>query len=128
MITFMIVGRGEPLYEFESKGDNGEGTTALRQFVLHASLDSLHSILWSNSSTFLRVIDRFNSHLVSSYVTPGGTTMLLLHNGKSEDIVRQFFVEAHEIYVKNMMNPVKLYLNILYTFITSNSIFIVYNI
>ena len=84
MITFMIVGRGEPLYEFESKGDNnGEATTALRQFVLHASLDSLHSILWSNSSTFLRVIDRFNSHLVSSYVTPGGTTMLLLHNGNT---------------------------------------------
>ena len=78
----IIVGRGEPLYQFESKGDNnGDATTALRQFVLHASLDSLHSLLWSNSSTFLRVVDRFNSYLVSAYVTPGGTTMLLLHNG-----------------------------------------------
>ena len=102
----MIVGRGEPLYQFESKSENNEATTALRQFVLHASLDSLHSLLWSNSSTFLRIVDRFNSYLVSAYVTPGGTTMLLLHNGKSEDLVRQFFLEAHELYVKNVMNPV----------------------
>ena len=30
---------------------------------------------------------------------------LLLHNGKSEDAIRQFFAETHELYVKYLMNP-----------------------
>ena len=30
--------------------------------------------------------------------------LLLLHDGKSEDSVRVFFTECHELYVKQMMN------------------------
>lgn len=69
-------------------------------------------------------MDRFNSLLVSAYVTPGiglfsstlpmemletmivgGAVFLLLHNGKNEDAVRGFFTEVHDIYVKYLMNP-----------------------
>lgn len=42
---------------------------------------------------------------MSAYVTQGGKTFLLLHNGKSEDAVRAFFTEVHELYVKFLMNP-----------------------
>ena len=57
------------------------------------------------SLRFLKVIDKFNYLSVSSYVTFGGKIFLLLHNGKSEDNVRAFFVETHEVFVKYMMNP-----------------------
>ena len=54
---------------------------------------------------YLRVIDRFNNYVISAYVTPGGTHFLLLHDGRSEDSVRMYFTECHELFVKNMMNP-----------------------
>jgi hypothetical protein len=50
-------------------------------------------------------VDKFNFLLVSAYATLGGKIFLLLHNGKSEDAVRAFFTEAHELFVKYMMNP-----------------------
>ena len=55
---------------------------------------------------FLRVVDRFNSLLVSAFITPGGTVMLLLHNGRApEESVRSFFTEASELFAKHIMNP-----------------------
>ena len=55
---------------------------------------------------FLRVVDRFNSLLVSAFITPGGTVMLLLHNGRApEESVRSFFSEASELFAKHIMNP-----------------------
>ncbi len=51
------------------------------------------------------MVDKFNFLLVSAYATLGGKVFLLLHNGKSEDAVRAFFTEVHELYVKYMMNP-----------------------
>jgi hypothetical protein len=53
-------------------------------------------------------VDKFNFLLVSAYVTMGGKYFLLLHNGKNggtEDAVRAFFTEVHELYVKYLMNP-----------------------
>lgn len=38
-------------------------------------------------------------------MSQGGKIFLLLHNGKSEDAVRAFFVETHELYVRYLMNP-----------------------
>jgi hypothetical protein len=54
---------------------------------------------------YLRVIDRFNNYVISAYITPGGMRFLLLHDGHKEDSVRNYFVECHELYTKNMMNP-----------------------
>jgi hypothetical protein len=54
---------------------------------------------------FLRIVDKFNFLLVSAFVTHGGKFFLLLHNGKSEDAVRQFFTDVQDIYVKHMVNP-----------------------
>ena len=61
--------------------------------------------MWTNPLNYLKVIDRFNALQVSAYVTPGGAALLLLHSGRAEEAVRLFFVEAHEMYVKYLMNP-----------------------
>lgn len=54
---------------------------------------------------YLRVVDKVNNQLVSAFLTAGNTKFLLLHNGKSDDSIRNFFYECHELYVKMMMNP-----------------------
>ena len=77
----------------------------LHQFILHSSLDMVDNSMWVNSATFLRVVDRFNHLYVSAYVTPGGAYLLLLHEGRTEDAVRGFMTEMHELYVRYMINP-----------------------
>eukprot|EP01041_Mallomonas_annulata_P007638 gene7638-15631_t len=104
MVVFMIVGRSDPVYEIDL-GSNKDDLAYLHQFILHSSLDLIENAMWINSATFLRVVDRFNNLMVSAYVTPGGAYLLLLHDGRSEDSIRGFFIEAHDIYVKYMMNP-----------------------
>lgn len=46
-----------------------------------------------------------NNQLVSAFLTAGNIKFLLLHNGKNEDSIKNFFYECHELYVKMMMNP-----------------------
>lgn len=110
---FMIVGKNEPLYELDIgstarvTGEN-ENIRYLHQFTMFSSLDMINSTMWTNNATFLRVIDKFNFLLVSAFVTHGGKVLLLLHNGKSEDAIRQFFTETHELFVKYLMNPFSL--------------------
>ena len=46
-------------------------------------------------------MDKFNDLLVSCYNTAGHTRLLLLHDSRlSEDSLRTFFTEVHELYVK----------------------------
>lgn len=115
----MIIGKGEPLYEAELGSNNRDDMAYLHQFIIHSSLDMVENAMWQNSATyveylsvimhdvcrFLRIVDRFNNLVVSAYVTPGGVYLLLLHEGRSEDAVRGFMTEVHEIYVKHMLNP-----------------------
>jgi trafficking protein particle complex subunit 2 len=107
----MIIGKSDPLYETQlTPLKNRESAQAdelayLHQFVLHSSLDMVQSAMNSNAATFLKVVDRFNNSQVSAYVTPGGATFLLLHNGKAEDVTRHFFIEMHELYTRHVMNP-----------------------
>ena len=42
---------------------------------------------------------------VSAHVTAAQVKFLLLHDGKSEDSVRAFFRDVHELYLRVMMNP-----------------------
>lgn len=108
MVVFMIVGKTEPLYEADIGAESDE-LSYLHQFILHSSLDLINTAMWTNNTTFLRVVDRFNSLQISAYVTPGGAVLLLLHNGKGEDAVRSFFIEAHEVYAKYALNPFSIY-------------------
>ena len=107
----MIVGKSDPLYETQLTPLKNRETAQndelayLHQFVLHSSLDMVQSAMESNAATYLKVVDRFNNSQVSAYVTPGGAIFLLLHNGKAEDVTRNFFIETHELYVRHITNP-----------------------
>ena len=48
---------------------------------------------------------KVNHQLVSAFLTAGNIRFLLLHNGKSDDSIKNFFYECHELYVKLTMNP-----------------------
>lgn len=54
----------------------------------------------------LQTIDRFNNLLVTAFVTPGSTRFLLLHDGRHDEGIRQFFVEVYELYVRVSMGKV----------------------
>ena len=87
---FVIVGKSEPIFEARL-GAEKDDLEYLQQFILHSSLDMVHSTTQVTNGTYLKVVDRFNTAQVSAYVTPGGATMLLLHYGKTEEAVRRFF-------------------------------------
>lgn len=51
MVVFMIVGKGEPIYEAEL-GSNGKDELGyLHQFILHSSLDMVDNSMWTNNAT-----------------------------------------------------------------------------
>lgn len=102
MACFMIVGREEPLYELllEPTLSRREDVARATQFILHGSLDLVDLQVWTNPATHLKLVDRHNDQFVSAYVTPSGTRFLLLHDGRSDDSIKAFFVDVHELFVK----------------------------
>ncbi|CAN0125198.1 unnamed protein product, partial [Ectocarpus fasciculatus] len=48
----------------------------------------------------LRLVDKFNEQNVSAFLTAGGAKLMLLHDGRTDDAIRTFFAEVHELYVK----------------------------
>lgn len=54
---------------------------------------------------YLKTIDKFNEISVSCLLTPSNARFLLLHEGKGEDAIKNFFNEVYELFVKVVMNP-----------------------
>eukprot|EP00180_Rhodochaete_pulchella_P001753 Plantae.Rhodophyta-Rhodochaete_pulchella.ctg2623.p2 GENE.Plantae.Rhodophyta-Rhodochaete_pulchella.ctg2623~~Plantae.Rhodophyta-Rhodochaete_pulchella.ctg2623.p2 ORF type:complete len:135 (-),score=33.08 Plantae.Rhodophyta-Rhodochaete_pulchella.ctg2623:7-411(-) len=75
------------------------------QLVVNAALDMVDEVMWANNQMNLRVVDRFNDHVISAFVTAGNFRFMLLHDGRSEEGIKQFFVELYELFVKVVMNP-----------------------
>ena len=55
--------------------------------------------------SFYSDIYKVNQQYVSTFLTAGNIKFLLLHSGKSEDTIKIFFQEVHELYVQLSMNP-----------------------
>eukprot|EP00953_Heterococcus_sp_UTEX-ZZ885_P037665 19335-Heterococcus_DN1.PRE.1 len=109
----MIVGRNEPLYEAEvvlrptasSRGserdrEKDKDSGHLSQFIIHSALDMVERKQGTAINPYLRIVDKFNDQFVSAYLTAGGVKLMLLHDGRAEDAVGNFFKEIHELYVK----------------------------
>ena len=107
-LLFVIVGKNEPLYEAEfNKPPGGQmNDNIMRQnyFVLHSALDLVDRSAWTNPSMNLKVVDKVNHQHVSAFMTASNIKFMLLHAGKGDDAIRNFFVEVYEYYVKVSSN------------------------
>lgn len=104
-LLFLIIGRNEPLYSSEFGKPPGTPATAQtisRQnyIVMHSALDLVEKSAWVNSNMYLKVVDQVNHQMVSTFLTACHVKFMLLHTGKSEDTVRNFFNEMYELYTK----------------------------
>ena len=86
------------MYELlDLAGTRREDVARNAQFLLHAALDCVDIAMWATTNTYLKVVERHNDQLVSAYVTPGGARFLVLHDARSDDGVRAFCNEVHEV-------------------------------
>lgn len=105
-ILFVIVGKNEPLYEAEfNKLYTSDNVLRQNYFVLHSALDLVEKAAWTSTAMNLRVVDKVNHQSISAFVTAGGIKFLVLHSGKSEELLKNFFADVYELYVKLTMNP-----------------------
>lgn len=118
-VLFVIVGRNEPLFEVEidtshSSGSNSTGANqqqssknelATRQnyFVLHSSLDIVEKSAWTTNNMYLRVVDKVNQQQISTFLTAANVKFMLLHGGKGEEVIKNFFNEVYGYYVKQAL-------------------------
>ncbi|ORX58979.1 Sedlin [Hesseltinella vesiculosa] len=106
---FAIVGvTDNPIYETEiipSSRSSRDDHKHLNQFIVHAALDVVEEVQWNTQAMFLKSIDRFNEYFVSCFVTAGNVKLMLLHDQKSEDSIKNFFNEVYEQYIKVLLNP-----------------------
>lgn len=59
-----------------------------------------HGLIRLLGCRYLRLVDKFNEQNVSAFLTAGGAKLMLLHDGRTDDAIRTFFAEVHELYVK----------------------------
>ena len=104
---FVMVAQGDtPVYEAEFLNtQRREDTSHLNQFIIHAALDMVDDAVWGTQSMLFKNVDKFNDYLVSAFVTAGHVRLMLLHDVRNEDGIRNFFHDVHELYVKVLMNP-----------------------
>ncbi|KAL6757324.1 component of TRAPP complex, partial [Haematococcus lacustris] len=108
VLTFVVVGQQDhPIYEADLTGPKEQQAQYLHQFVLHAALDAVDEAMWMTKEPYLKTVDRFNNLLVTAFVTPGNARFLLLHDGRNEESMRNFFLEAYELYIKVILNPLQ---------------------
>nr|KJB37986.1 hypothetical protein B456_006G230100 [Gossypium raimondii] len=107
---FIIASRNDiPIYEAEvGSAAKREDAAQLPQFILQAALDIVQDLAWTTSAMILKTIDKFNDLVVSVYVTDDHTRFMLLHDSRSDDGIKSFFQEVHELYIKSLLNPLYL--------------------
>lgn len=110
-----IVGTEDnPIYtqEFGTFRQGGDGSSRfspemkeLAPFILHAAIDMVEQTASKTNQLYLRTVDNFYSHLVSAFITAGDIKIMLLHETRNEESIRQFFQEVHDLYVKTLLSP-----------------------
>jgi hypothetical protein len=107
-ILFLIVGRNEPLYSSEfTTSQTPVSDSIIRQnyFVMHSALDLVDKCAFTYPSMYLKTVDKVNHQMVTVFLTACHVKFMLLHCGKGDDVMKAFFMEVYELYVKLSMNP-----------------------
>ena len=105
--VFTIINRqDDPIFEADlSSTGKRDDSPHLNQFVLHAALDAVEEQGWQKNDMYLKVVDKFNQFLVTCWLSAGNVRFLLLHKQRTDDNIRLFMQEIHELYVKLSCNP-----------------------
>lgn len=103
---FLIVGRNDvPIYA-ENLGTGRLPAGSFCELAIHAALDIVDERSLLTSHMYFPKIDTFEDvWLVSAYVTASNMRLMLVHESKSEDAIKNFFYEIHEALIKVMLNP-----------------------
>ena len=56
-LLFVIVGKNEPLYEY-NKVQAADSVTRQNYFVLHSALDLVEKAAWTTNNMYLKVVDK----------------------------------------------------------------------
>ncbi|KHG24558.1 Trafficking particle complex subunit 2 [Gossypium arboreum] len=113
---FIIVSRNDiPIYEAEvGSAAKREDAAQLPQFILQAALDIVQDLAWTTSA--MRVLF-FTIHQLSPVSSSKTihflhllirTRFMLLLDSRSDDGIKSFFQEVHELYIKSLLNPLYL--------------------
>ena len=107
MRWFMVVGRCQPLFECDinATAPAVEDASHMHQFALHSALDLVEKAAQTKQHMYLGAVDKFNDQPIFAFLSPGNITFLLQYDGRSEEGVRNFFSEVHELYIKILRNP-----------------------
>ena len=54
---------------------------------------------------YLKQVDKFDQLLVHCLITPSNAKLLILHEGVSEEKIKNFFNEIYDLFVKITLNP-----------------------
>ena len=53
----------------------------------------------------LKVVDTCSEGVISAFVTAADAKFLLLHEGRTDDSIKNFFNDCYEVYTMYIMNP-----------------------
>lgn len=114
MYYFSIISSDDtPLYELEfasfklagGVGQFPENVRELLPFIANSLLDLVEELQWSLPQFYLGKVDLFSGYLVAAYITQGNVRLVLVYDKSDEGLIRQFFIEVNELYVKCLMSP-----------------------
>mmetsp|Transcript_1918 Transcript_1918/g.4249 ORF Transcript_1918/g.4249 Transcript_1918/m.4249 type:complete len:148 (+) Transcript_1918:804-1247(+) len=104
---FLIVGRNDvPIYAENLGTSRLPNAGSFCELAIHAALDIVDERSLLTTHMYFPKIDTFEEvGQVSAYVTASNMRLMLVHESRSEDAIKNFFYEIHEALIKVMLNP-----------------------
>jgi len=107
VIYFTIIGPNDTcIYEVGRVDNANESFQLMRHFMTHSSLDMIEEAMWTKADFYLTKTDKIDDrYYVSAFVGYSPVKLLLLEDQEPLSHVRPFFIDAHELVVKYILNP-----------------------